>query len=290
MDTKHSVEKENNIENSIDNNTKQKSKYLDEKVIRKYHLMVIIIPIIIVIIIACAYFENYYRADAMMMKDISMADGLAKYAAAGIDIELNDNEVYFLPAEFSGNENVGIIFYPGAKVQKEAYFPLGLEMAKKGYAVIIPGMPANFSLFNIYAAKDYIEDTDRFSYIDKWYLAGHSLGGVCAGKVIERYPDKYEGLILLASYVTDDISNYGDKVKILSIYGSEDKVLSIEQYEKNKSNLCNLTEKVIKGGNHGYFGNYGEQKGDGIASISREEQIEETANAVDDFIKNIKVK
>ncbi|MBN2882364.1 MAG: hypothetical protein JXN10_02475, partial [Clostridia bacterium] len=41
----------------------------------------------------------------------------------------------------------------------------------------------------------------------------------------------------------------------------------------------------ITGGNHAYFGNYGEQKGDGTASISREEQQNITAKAVIDFMK-----
>ena len=33
---------------------------------------------------------------------------------------------------------------------------------------------------------------------------------------------------------------------------------------------------TIPGGNHAYFGKYGEQKGDGEATISREDQTKET--------------
>ncbi len=33
-------------------------------------------------------------------------------------------------------------------------------------------------------------------------------------------------------------------------------------------------KRQIVGGNHAYFGNYGEQEGDGVASISREAQQE----------------
>ena len=33
---------------------------------------------------------------------------------------------------------------------------------------------------------------------------------------------------------------------------------------------------VIEGGNHAYFGNYGEQAGDSVGEISREEQQSQT--------------
>jgi hypothetical protein len=58
-----------------------------------------------------------------------------------------------------------------------------------------------------------------------------------------------------------------------------------EKYEKNRSNLPDdMREVVIEGGNHAYFGMYGEQKGDGRASISRERQIEITADAICEFV------
>ena len=47
-----------------------------------------------------------------------------------------------------------------------------------------------------------------------------------------------------------------------------------------------MTEVVISGGCHAFFGAYGEQKGDGTPGISREEQIDITAREIADFIKN----
>ncbi len=38
------------------------------------------------------------------------------------------------------------------------------------------------------------------------------------------------------------------------------------------------TEQVIDGGNHGHFGNYGHQKGDGRATVSTDEQQSETVS------------
>ena len=43
-------------------------------------------------------------------------------------------------------------------------------------------------------------------------------------------------------------------------------------------------EQVIQGGNHAYFGSYGEQKGDGAASITPAEEWAETLSCILDFI------
>jgi hypothetical protein len=93
--------------------------------------------------------------------------------------------------------------------------------------------------------------------------------------------DIFDGVILLASYSTKDITN----LEVLSIYGSNDKILNTQNYNKNKDNLPNnVVEHVINGGNHAYFGMYGKQDGDGNATISNVEQINEAAQEIVQFI------
>ena len=58
-----------------------------------------------------------------------------------------------------------------------------------------------------------------------------------------------------------------------------------EKYAENKANLPeNFTEVIIEGGSHAYFGMYGEQEGDGTASISAQSQILITASRISDFM------
>jgi hypothetical protein len=53
----------------------------------------------------------------------------------------------------------------------------------------------------------------------------------------------------------------------------------------DKSKLAGVSNVLrIKGGNHAQFGNYGVQEGDGVASISREAQQEQAANAMLAFL------
>ena len=61
-------------------------------------------------------------------------------------------------------------------------------------------------------------------------------------------------------------------IAVVSIYGDVDGVLDMEEYEASKSNLpADMTEHVIKGGNHSQFGSYGLQEGDNKASITPED-------------------
>ena len=46
-----------------------------------------------------------------------------------------------------------------------------------------------------------------------------------------------------------------------------------------------FTDVIIEGGNHAQFGDYGEQKGDGEATISAEEQWGESVTAIMNFME-----
>ena len=124
----------------------------------------------------------------------------------------------------------------------------------------------------------------QFPQITDWYIGGHSLGGSMAASYLADHVEKYEGLILLGSYSTADLS-YTD-LKVLSIYGSEDRVLNREKYNENRSNLPDgFTETVIEGGCHAYFGMYGAQDGDGTPTIANHEQIALTAEYILEMMK-----
>ena len=63
-------------------------------------------------------------------------------------------------------------------------------------------------------------------------------------------------------------------------------VLNKEKYDANKNNLpSDFSEIILEGGCHAYFGMYGAQEGDGIPSITNEEQIKITAKAIVDIMK-----
>ena len=172
---------------------------------------------------------------------------------------------------FTPKKNVqesGIIFYPGGKVEFTAYAPLMKKLSDSGISTVLTKAPFNLAVFNYNLADS---KQDLFPNVTKWYIAGHSLGGSMAAKYLETHAVSYKGLILLGSYSTSNLSSYSN-LETISFIASNDKILSMSKYEANKSNLPNLYEYTIKGGIHSYFGSYGLQKGDGIPTITYEEQ------------------
>ena len=146
---------------------------------------------------------------------------------------------------------------------------------------ILVDMPFNLAVFDIDRADGVYEG---FVSVDHWYMAGHSLGGSMACEYIADKCDIFEGVILLASYSAADLSK--TEFKVLSIYGSADTVLNKESYDESKANLPKgYVEHLLPGGNHAYFGVYGEQSGDGEATLTNKEQIELTASVIAEFVK-----
>ena len=207
------------------------------------------------------YASDYYRADdvanvAMQNEDI---------------IQVQDNHI-ILSTKTPGD--TAIIFYPGAKVEYFAYLPI-LEKIKESSDItcILVKMPFNMAIFDANAAEDIIV---QYPDIKNWYIAGHSMGGAMASDYASKHQDKVKGLILLGAYI------YGDYPveNALTIYGS---------FNTSVAEKINYTENivVIEGGNHAQFGNYGKQKGDLDATISREEQQDIAVEAIKEFLYKI---
>ncbi len=230
------------------------------------------VMVVAIITIACAiYLGDYYHTDNKAVEAFATASTVKMQT-------LEDNTIVFEPKE----PTAGFIFYPGGKVEYTAYVPLMKALADKGVFCALVEMPFNLAVLDINAA-DGIQQ--QYPQIEKWYIGGHSLGGSMAATYISDHTAEFEGLILLGSYSTTDLSN--SKLDVISIYGSEDKILNHDNYSKNKSNLpSDFLEKIIDGGCHAYFGMYGAQEGDGTPSITNEEQIKKTVDEIATFINN----
>ena len=123
--------------------------------------------------------------------------------------------------------------------------------------------------------------SDLYNYKNV-YVGGHSLGGAMAANYASSH-EELRGIILLAAYSTKKLSR---QQLLISIYGSEDGILSTDKVWRGQQYAPDrYIERIIEGGNHAQFGNYGIQKGDGIPSISSEEQQQ---LAVSIIIQNIR--
>lgn len=175
------------------------------------------------------------------------------------------------------NSSCGLIFYPGAKVEEAAYAPMLSQLSANGICCVVVKMPFHLAVLGKNGAAKVREEIPGVTH---WYLGGHSLGGAMAADFAAEGGDWADGVILLAAYPTRDL---GD-LPVLSLYGNRDGVLNWEKYMDAMGNIANLTEHVIKGGNHAGFGDYGEQEGDKEAEISGEAQRKETVSHILDFL------
>lgn len=181
-------------------------------------------------------------------------------------------------------EDTALIFYPGAKVQDIAYAPLLKELAENGVDCYLVHMPGNLAIFGVNKAEKVLrEAADGNCSYKQWYLAGHSLGGAMAASFAASHSGELDGLIFLGAYSTKNLS--GTDLRVLSLYGSEDQVLNREKLSESHGLMpADFMEFVIQGGNHAQYGDYGVQKGDGIATISPEEQRRTTVEKILTFV------
>lgn len=229
--------------------------------------MIALAIVLILCIGGWAYVSDYYRADETAIA--------AMASVSGITVQQSRSTLAFVPDQ----AETGFIFYPGGKVEYTAYAPLMRALAENGVLCVMTEMPMNLAVLDMNAADGIPE---QYPQVKRWYIGGHSLGGSMSASHAAKNTDRYEGLVLLASYSTADISTSG--LNVISLYGSEDGVLNMDKYTEYKANLpADVEEHVIEGGCHAGFGSYGVQKGDGIPFISGEEQLQLTAQLLTDF-------
>lgn len=198
-------------------------------------------------------------------------------------VEVKNGEyISFTPKEKTPTK--GFILYPGAKVEAESYAPLCREIAKEGFEVVIVKMPLNLSILSPNKAKEVLDD---YNNIETWVIGGHSLGGVKAAEFASKHDD-IKGVVLYSAYPQGDKLLKSNK-KVVSMWGSNDTVLNMENINKSSDDLPKDTEFIeIEGANHAQFGDYGFQEGDSKASISRQEQTSIAAQNTIELLKNIK--
>lgn len=224
-----------------------------------------LIPACLVTVLAVSFFIYagiYYHADGSAVKALA--------PNKTVSVTETDYGWYF---DGPSEEDL-LCFYPGAKVEETAYAPLLHRLAEQGVDVCLVKMPFRFAFFGVEKAEKILAGYDH----PNKYVGGHSLGGAMAANYASKHAEELSGVILLASYPTEDLD---DGLILISIYGTEDGVLNTSRVKDGRRHAPErYTENVIEGGNHAQFGNYGEQKGDGKALVSREEQQEQTVNTI----------
>ncbi|MBU3220753.1 alpha/beta hydrolase [Clostridium algidicarnis] len=233
----------------------------------------IAIFLIIMVSTFFVYVSSYYKSSSLAL-DALKSDSL-------VTVEEN-GDILFKP--IYNNKNIGFIFYPGAKVEASAYAPIAKEIASKGYTVVIAKMSFNLAILSPNKAENIVS---KHKDINSWVIGGHSLGGVMAADYALKN-NKIKGLVFLASYPKDKKDFTSNQIKVLSLWGSNDKVANLNKIKEAKNVMPSDSEFIeIEGGNHSGFGDYGYQKGDGDAFITNKEQMSDTSKSILNLLDNL---
>ena len=167
-------------------------RYINSK---KRLILIILLVIIGVALAGLSYYllDNNYQADSTAISALTFNENYT--------VEDTSNSIIFTPTK--NKSSTGIIFYPGAKVQPEAYSVIASKLAQNGYTTVIVKMPFNLAIFGVNNANDIIKQHQE---IDKWIIGGHSMGGVFASDFAVNHQDKIKGVVYLASYPNTNAS------------------------------------------------------------------------------------
>ena len=188
---------------------------------------------------------------------------------------VQDDVIVFRPNDTT--PTVGLVFYPGARIDPVSYAPAMRALAAQGFLAVIAPMPLNLAVLDSDRAADVIAD---FPEISRWAVGGHSLGGAMAAAFVASDPAAVDGLVLWAAYPSsgDDLSTWDGGVT--SVSATKDGLATPDDIVRTTPLLPAGAEFVIvDGGNHAQFAWYGEQRGDGVATISRDDQQSQTVAA-----------
>lgn len=193
--------------------------------------------------------------------------------SSSVSVETAPTRITLTPAD--DVYSTGLIFQPGARVDPRAYVPILSQIAEQGYVVVVVKQPFDIGFAAVNAPAGVIEDHPE---IDHWAVGGHSLGGVAASTSAEDRDSGIDGLLLWASYPLGSLAD--TDLVVTSISATQDGLATPADIEASRVDLPAETTYVpIEGAVHAFFGDYGEQPGDGMPTVPRADAQQQIVDA-----------
>jgi len=172
----------------------------------------------------------------------------------------------------------GLLFIPGGDVDVRAYANLCKSVAAEGFFVALIPFPNNLAIVNPFLPSAIIQ---KYTKIEHWAIAGHSLGGVVASMYALLDPlDRIEMVASLSGGISPEASmlNYTKPYYYVTSKMDSANYVDPSQAVQEATELLlpgSTTKIVIPGGVHSQYGYYAtNDPKEPEATISREKQHE----------------
>ena len=246
---------------------------------RKYKVLIIGLVLLVLLFLG-GLFLLHTRTYQPLNETLKETESTSQYTVK----ETND-ALIFLPLNNKGQQDTSVLFYQGGLVEEKSYSTIAAKLATQGYPVYLVKHALNLAVTDKNKAEAVIADEKIGDYV----IGGHSLGGVMASRfAYAAATNQLKGVFLLASYPDENGRLDNLPLSVISIIGSNDGVVDKEAYQDGRNYLPDSTLfYTIEGGNHAGFGDYGDQEGDNPGSISAEQQQEETAKQLVEWLRTL---
>lgn len=211
------------------------------------------------------------------------ADALAALVSDGAVQVAQEPWLAFSPV--GQTPQIGLVLYPGGRVDARSYAPLARQIAAQGVLVVIVPMPLSLAVFDAGAAQDVMA---AYPAVSTWAVGGHSLGGAMAARFAYQHPGAAQRLVLWAAYPAESDDLSAQPLAVLSISAALDGLTTPDKIAASRALLpANTQWLAIAGGNHAGFGDYGAQNGDKPSTLAAGEQWAQVARATADFLRGL---
>lgn len=210
-------------------------------------------------------------------------------SSSTVAVSTHSDMTVFMPANVDAAAPA-LVFLPGGAVDPHAYVPLVRRIAESGVPVALGRLPWRMAFSESAQAETWSRVLRARAHLGvsrPLVLAGHSRGAALSGTFASYHGSTLSGLIMIGTAHPRDHDLSRLPIPVLKVAATRDCVADLEASQANAHNLpSSTTWVVIEGGNHAQFGYYGSQLGDCSATISREDQQNQTFDAILTWLAN----